>query len=144
MHELGIVYHVIKQVEEVAKNNEVEKVGKITLEVGQVSGVVPEYFKDCFEWYKKKTTYLKECELEIVIIEGITYCQNCKKTVKNELEENETYKLLHPVVCPYCNSRNCTKISGASKVASAAMFGVFSLGKVTKTWHCNSCGSNFG
>lgn len=32
------------------------------------------------------------------------------------------------------------KISGASKVGSAIMFGVFSMGKFTKTYECNKCG----
>ena len=48
------------------------------------------------------------------------------------------------VTCPYCNSTNCKKISAASKVGKVALFGVFAAGSVSKTWHCNSCGSNFG
>ena len=54
MHELGIVLHVIDQVEELAKENNVSKVTRLTLEVGEVSSIVPSYFSDCFEWAKKK------------------------------------------------------------------------------------------
>ena len=48
------------------------------------------------------------------------------------------------VKCPFCNSTDCKKISTASKVGKVALFGVFAAGSVSKTWHCNSCGSNFG
>ena len=48
------------------------------------------------------------------------------------------------VSCPFCQSTNCKKISGASKIGKVALFGVFAAGSVSKTWHCNNCGSNFG
>ena len=49
MHELGIVLNVIDRVEEIAKENKVKKVTKLTLEIGEVSSIVPSYFSDCFE-----------------------------------------------------------------------------------------------
>ena len=76
MHELGIVLHVIDQVEELAKENNVSKVTRLTLEVGEVSSIVPSYFSDCFEWAKKKTEYMQDTELEMIILEGVSYC-NC-------------------------------------------------------------------
>lgn len=49
-----------------------------------------------------------------------------------------------PVIeCPYCHSTNTNKISGISKAGSVALFGVFAIGKVSKQWHCNRCGSDF-
>lgn len=47
------------------------------------------------------------------------------------------------ITCPYCHSTNTKKISGISKVGSVALFGVFAVGKVSKQWHCNNCGSDF-
>ena len=47
------------------------------------------------------------------------------------------------VICPYCQSTNTKKISGLSKAGSVALFGIFALGKTTKQWHCNECGSDF-
>lgn len=64
MHELGIVLNVIDRVEEIAKENKVKKVTKLTLEIGEVSSIVPSYFSDCFEWAKKKTDYMKDTELK--------------------------------------------------------------------------------
>ena len=39
MHELGIVFHVIKSVEEIAQENELTKVSAVTLSIGEVSGM---------------------------------------------------------------------------------------------------------
>ena len=75
MHELGIVLNVIDRVEEIAKENNVKKVTKLTLEIGEVSSIVPSYFSDCFEWAKKKTDYMKDTELEMIILEGLSYCR---------------------------------------------------------------------
>lgn len=82
MHELGIVLNVIDRVEEIAKENKVKEVTKLTLEIGEVSSIVPSYFSDCFEWAKKKTDYMEDTELEMIILEGLSYCRDCKKTYK--------------------------------------------------------------
>lgn len=95
MHELGIVVHVINQVEELAKKNNVQKVVELTLEVGEVSGVVKEYFVDAFNWAIKKTEYMKECKLNYITIQGITYCEDCGKTYPTVKYGKE---------CPYCHS----------------------------------------
>ena len=79
MHELGIVLNVIDRVEEIAKENKVKEVTKLTLEIGEVSSIVPSYFSDCFEWAKKKTDYMEDTELEMIILEGLSYCRDCKK-----------------------------------------------------------------
>ena len=79
MHELGIVLNVIDRVEEIAKENKVKKVTKLTLEIGEVSSIVPSYFSDCFEWAKKKTDYMKDTELEMIILEGLSYCRRSEE-----------------------------------------------------------------
>ncbi len=47
------------------------------------------------------------------------------------------------VECPYCHSTNTKKITNTSKAVHTALFGVFSIGRNSKQWHCNSCHSNF-
>ena len=48
-----------------------------------------------------------------------------------------------PVVeCPYCHSKNTSKISSLSKAVSIAAFGLFSQ-KRKYQWHCNNCRSDF-
>ena len=48
MHELGIIVHVMRTVEEVAAENNLTEIRSVTCEIGEVSGVVPEYMADCF------------------------------------------------------------------------------------------------
>ena len=54
MHELSIVTYVVKQVQEIAKENNLTEIESVTLEFGEVSGIVPEYLEDCWNWYTKK------------------------------------------------------------------------------------------
>ena len=43
MHELGIVFHIIRTVEDVARQNDVTRIRRVTLQLGEVSGVVESY-----------------------------------------------------------------------------------------------------
>ena len=45
--------------------------------------------------------------------------------------------------CPTCSSTNIEKISGANKAASVAVFGILSLGHISKTFKCKNCGMKF-
>lgn len=103
MHELGIVVHVIKQIENLAKERKINKVVELTLEVGEVSGVVKEYFVDAFDWAKKKTEYMKECKLTFITIKGISYCEDCKETF-GTVENGKT--------CPRCGGPHTYLITG--------------------------------
>ena len=47
------------------------------------------------------------------------------------------------VECPYCHATNVKKISISSKAVHAAVFGIFSLSRNSKQWHCEHCGSDF-
>ena len=115
MHELGIVINVLEQVDAVAAENKAEKVLKVTMEVGEVSTIVPELFIDAFNWAKKRTAYLKEAELEMIIIEGRTYCKNCGETYKTTEFGKE---------CPHCGSFDTYLLTGDQVVIKdiAAVF----------------------
>ena len=103
MHELGIVVHVVKQCEELAVKNKASKVQEVTLEVGEVSGVVKSYFVDAFEWAKKRTEYMKNCKLNYVTIEGISYCEDCRDTFKTTA---------YGKTCPKCGGGHTYLITG--------------------------------
>lgn len=69
-------------------------------------------------------------------------CTACGALTYNKPLNGISYK--NPKVeCPYCHSTNTKKISGVSKAGKIAAFGIFSIGKVTKQWHCNNCKSDF-
>ena len=57
MHELGVVFYVIDDVKKVAVENNVEHVHSVTLQVGEVSTVIPEYLIDCWNWAVKSTIF---------------------------------------------------------------------------------------
>ena len=103
MHELGIVFNITKQIDEIAKENKVNKVISLTVEVGEVSTIVPEYFKDCFEWAKKKTEYLKDCKLNLVVLSALSYCEDCKQSY-NTVQFGKT--------CPHCKSEHTYLVTG--------------------------------
>ena len=42
--------------------------------------------------------------------------------------------------CPTCNSTRIEKISASDKAGSALLFGVFSIGQISKTFRCRDCG----
>ncbi len=47
------------------------------------------------------------------------------------------------VECPYCHSTNTKKITNTSKAVHTALFGIFSVSRNSKQWHCNKCNSDF-
>lgn len=104
MHELGLVFSVIDSVTEVAKKNNVSQVTKVTLEVGEVSTIVPSYFEDCWKWAVEKTELMKGCALEIILIKAGTYCNGCGKTYSTTE---------HGKKCPYCGSEDTYLYTGS-------------------------------
>ena len=103
MHELGTIHYVIDTVEKLAVENELTRVASVTLEVGEVSGIIPRFLTDYWEYAKKRTTYLQEAELKIETIKAVTYCQACGKTYPT---------VQYAKICPYCQSDNTFLVTG--------------------------------
>lgn len=95
MHELGVVFHVIKSVNRIAEENGVSRVSAVTIELGEVSSVIPDYLLDCWKWAVSKEVVMKDAELRIEQIKAETFCENCGK-VYGTVE--------HGKICPYCGS----------------------------------------
>lgn len=68
-------------------------------------------------------------------------------TPKNiaEINEHQSKKMSNTitVTCPYCKSTNTKKITNTSKAIHTALFGMWSIGRNAKQWHCNNCKSEF-
>ena len=103
MHELGTIHYVIDTVETLAVENELTRIASVTLQVGEVSGIIPRFLSDYWEYAKKKTTYLQEAELKIETIQAVTYCQSCGKTYPT---------VQYAKICPYCQSDNTFLVTG--------------------------------
>ena len=103
MHELGTIYYVIETVEKLVAENDLKEVASITLEVGEVSGIIPEYLTDFWLYARKKTELFQETELKIEPIHAVTYCQACGKTYPT---------IPQGKICPHCGSGNTFLITG--------------------------------
>ena len=103
MHELGIAFHIADSVVRIAEENEAKHVRSVTLEVGEVSGIVPDYLSDFWLYARKKSELLKDAELKIETIKGVTYCQDCRKTYST---------VQYAKICPYCGSGNTFLVTG--------------------------------
>lgn len=103
MHELGIVFHVIDNLEEVGKENRLTSIANVVLQIGEVSGVVPAYLQDCWKWAAAKSALLKEARLTVESIEAVTFCEDCGRTY-GTVEHGRT--------CPYCSGGNTYLVTG--------------------------------
>ena len=103
MHEMGIVVHLAKTLNETAEEQQLSKIYSVTLQVGEVSGIVTDYFEDCWNYFKKRYAPLTESALKIETIPAVTWCDNCKQTY-------ETVK--YGRTCPYCQSGETWLLKG--------------------------------
>ena len=103
MHELGIVFHMIQTLEEVAAQNDLSCVRLVTLELGEVSGILPDYLLDCWRWAADRTDLLKDAELEICRIDAVTVCNACGRIYPT---------VAHGKVCPQCSSPDTVLLRG--------------------------------
>ena len=46
MHELTLLYGVVQKVEQVCKENDLDRVDAIVIEVGEATSVIPEFLQD--------------------------------------------------------------------------------------------------
>lgn len=104
MHELGIVFHIIKNVERVGEENRLKAVSAVTLEIGEVSTVVESYLRDCWRWATDKSALLRGAELKVETIPAVTLCEDC----------NNTYGTVqYGKTCPVCHSEHTHLVTGS-------------------------------
>ena len=103
MHELGTVVYIIDTVEKICKEQNLSRVESRTVEIGEVSAIIPEYIVDYFNWSKAKSEFLKDCEMIVENLPAVTYCQDCKQTYPTVEYGKE---------CPYCHSGNTFLVTG--------------------------------
>lgn len=95
MHEMGIVLHLAKTLDETAAEEHLARIGSVTLQVGEVSGILTDYFQECWDYFKVRHPVLKDSELILETIPAMTWCDNCKRTYETVKYGRE---------CPYCHS----------------------------------------
>ena len=103
MHELGIVMHVVDILQDAAREHGLSHIEAVTLEVGEVSGVVTEFFQDAWDWCCTKDSLIRDCRLEIRTVPAVTVCNACGKTYAT---------VAHGRICPHCQSPDTELLRG--------------------------------
>ena len=95
---------------------------------------------------KPYTTNCNKCKC------GLIYLDNADRDTEPKTDNRPPYDPTKdsnspyyiPVIeCPYCHSTNTSKITNTSKAVHTAFFGIFSMSRNSKNYHCNGCGSDF-
>ena len=103
MHELGVVFYIIRDVKKVAEENNVQKIHSVTIQLGEVSGVIFDYLEDCWNWAVKKEPILDGAKLINEQEDAITYCENCQQTYPT---------VQYGKTCPHCQSDRTYLLKG--------------------------------
>lgn len=102
MHELGLIYQMVKTVDNVVAENHLSEVDKIVLQVGEMTDVVPNFLTEAWQVAKESTAY-PNAKLELEIIKGTAKCLDCN--FESEVKDFD-------LTCPKCNSPKLKLISG--------------------------------
>ncbi len=102
MHEMGLMDAVLRMVTRVCEEEDVDRVDAIVLEVGELSGVLPHFLRECYEAIIEDTPY-EHTRLEIETVPGTLYCHDCGHEFRPDLSD---------LRCPQCLSRNLTPRTG--------------------------------
>ena len=103
MHELGLINYVVKKVSKIAEEGNISKINSVTLEFGEVSGIVPSYLYSYWDWYTKKIPLFEGTKLYCEEIPAVTWCDDCKITYST---------VTYGRICPHCGSSNTWLIRG--------------------------------
>ena len=103
MHELGVVFHCIKEINAIAAENGIKRISSVTIQIGEVSTVIPYYFEDCWKWAVKKETALKDAGIVIEKIDAVTHCNGCGQNYPT---------VAHGKTCPHCGSDDTFLVTG--------------------------------
>ena len=102
MHEIGVVKQVVRTVEDFAKENGVDRIEEIVLDIGELSLVIPKYVEDIYP-HVVEDTFLKDTKLVLNVIPGMAECDEC----------NEVFNVIeHKGYCPHCGSFEKTILTG--------------------------------
>lgn len=103
MHEMGVVLNVVRTVEQYAAANGITAVKGVSMEVGEVSSVVPNYFASCWDAAVARSRCMLNAQLEIKVIPGLARCHVCKEEFNIAKNDGK---------CPKCGSERWDTISG--------------------------------
>lgn len=102
MHEIGVLIEIVKQVEQIAITNDVDRIESLVLQIGELSSMVPDYMQKLYP-AAIEGTVLEHSTLKIEVIPANGLCKDCRK-VFHLIKAKGT--------CPNCQSKSFELLSG--------------------------------
>lgn len=102
MHEMGIISNIFKVVEDVAANNNIQRITKVNLRIGKLRQVAPPMLENAFA-VVSEGTLARGARLEVEYQNIVMRCQSCR-------EEFSVDDKLY--ICPSCEGTELTLLTG--------------------------------
>ncbi|SFC50332.1 hydrogenase maturation nickel metallochaperone HypA [Clostridium uliginosum] len=102
MHETAVLSEVVNIVVTAAKNNEIEKITKVVLRIGEFSCIQEDQLMFSYDIITQNTI-LEGSNLVIEWVQAMAYCNNCNKTFPISFTHKE---------CPTCHKFSEEIVSG--------------------------------
>ena len=102
MHEMGIADVMMKTIDRIAQRENAAGVRSVTVELGDLSGVVPRFLADCWEAVAAGTAY-ENTELRLHPVPGTAQCLDCDRTFVAQIDD---------LRCPNCGGIKLRPLSG--------------------------------
>lgn len=107
MHEIGALHKLAEMAEAAARVGNARRVTAINIELGELSGMLPEFFENYYSIVAEKHELLKGSKLLIRMIPGEGLCCEC----------HSLYNVAgNRGACPKCGSRSKKILSGTDLV----------------------------
>jgi hydrogenase nickel incorporation protein HypA/HybF len=102
MHELGVIIEVVRTVEKIAAGQNLKKIESLTLQIGKLSSIVPEYIEKSYP-VAVDGTILQDTKLIIDVLPANGMCRECGHVY--DIVDNQK-------ICPYCKAQNYDILGG--------------------------------
>jgi len=104
MHELGEAQDLFEVIKKEARKNGLKKVSKITIRVGEASGIKIDFLRHSFpDHILPQNRIVKEAEVDFIPETIKLKCRDCKR---------EVVEARFNPLCPFCQSGNLEIIAG--------------------------------
>ncbi len=103
MHEIGMLYQIAETSTKFAEDNDIKEVKGINVEVGELSGVLPDIFTEYFDYVAGQYPRIHNAKLHLDMIRAEGLCCDCNCLYDVSKQEG---------ICPRCGSREKKMLGG--------------------------------
>lgn len=107
MHEMSVVAYVIDTLDAFAERNMVREIQSVVLQVGAVSGVIPDFVHECWAPAVHFSKHMQKSTVEIEEIPARGRCRDCGTEYDMQKYEG---------ICPVCMSNKWEELSGSELI----------------------------